>query len=472
MAEATDANTASDSIEKNVPPEHRGEAISDYGALRSQVDSALTESVGGRSISAEALNQVRANLERSGVLPTFLLDAQSREQLFVSYDKAGGRADGTLTEVELETAVNDINASPYVRLLAQSMLRKFSNMESGDGQAGISRYDLQIFDRRPLDNPGKVGAVLNSGPPDDPRVSDGVGNLPTAQQLTEHGIKAVRISLNQDNAPDANEDGKPDNIEKWKALLITYQEADINVTINFPPEFAPGFEESRGATDDPNYPYYYLLDHTGADKAQYDDWKSAYMRKLGEVAKELGPWIDNYEIGNEPDQLMSEANYSAMSPHEFGQLVNDAYDVVKRNDNSGENRVVIGGLSGGQYLQYLNYMKDSNGGQLKFDSLALHPYAGISDSDLRQLEDWITDGGLTPNNPDGKPRNILITETDTRTPADVSATARRFDSNTMIAGYYFFWNKTSDDKQPGIFDVDNQDTANEIRRLTGRPRRN
>lgn len=105
-------------------------------AVRTQISTALTTN---NVTSQSDFAAVSQQLEAKGVLPSILLDDKARGDLITKYGK-----DNALTKENLQAAVNNKDESPYNRLLAESLLRRFDLARQETGETGnrLTRDDL------------------------------------------------------------------------------------------------------------------------------------------------------------------------------------------------------------------------------------------------------------------------------------------------------------------------------------------
>lgn len=111
-------------------------------AVRTQISTALTTNNVSSQSDFAAVSQ---QLEAKGVLPAILLDDKTRGDLVAKYGK-----DNALTRENLQAAVNNNEESPYNRLVAESLLRRFDLARQETGETGnvLTRDDLAKWAQR------------------------------------------------------------------------------------------------------------------------------------------------------------------------------------------------------------------------------------------------------------------------------------------------------------------------------------
>lgn len=296
-------------------------------------------------------------------------------------------------------------------------------------------------DVQPLQNPGKIGVVLNAP----------VNELPRVEELTAQGVGRARITLSAaylQNDPAAQPGTPGSELNDAKAqelatLLGQYKNAGIEVTLNLPPELVNGKPEFERAGT-PTYQEGDLLIHQHGEvkgdsvsDAAWQPYQDAYVARTAELANRLGPYVDSWEVGNEPDALekvyihgklptregdpegtphpdqayVTDQNGQqqpvvgsfdpGLPPARYGQLLNAAYQAIKDNDNgardpndpekpdpNNKNTVITAGLVAGdaeesldgddRKISYLEQAWNATPGGLRFDALGVHPYTKTS----------------------------------------------------------------------------------------------
>jgi hypothetical protein len=251
------------------------------------------------------------------------------------------------------------------------------------------------------------------------------------------------------------------------------------------------------------------------NERQWEDYKQAHLQATEKLATKLGPYVDNWEISNEPDA--SEKRYrndegepqrtvldQDKKPHtvtgafdpgfpakRYGELLNEEYDVIKRADKN-TNRVLTAGMVAGDAgesikdppngtVSYLEKAWEANGRQLKFDGIAIHPYGKRDPDSFQHLADEYQALGRkiskTDENPDGTDFDLYVTEAsygpgDPKDPETrtnylkyMDDIAHATDDSSNVKRTYFFWAGTNDD-HPGVKSVDGAE--DKLKKLQGK----
>jgi hypothetical protein len=304
----------------------------------------------------------------------------------------------------------------------------------------------------PQVNPDKVGVVLNHQPQE----------LPSAATLQGAGVTGVRVTLSTDNFRPED----PENMGLWKERMQDWRDNGIHVTANLPAELVQGFprptwEPQPGREGGPVGP------QSQEWNAQFDAYKQGYLDRTAFVARELGQYVNAYEVWNEPDEPNNRDQYHPGIPAAtFGQVLKDSYEIIKASDQSGEATVMTGGLDSGN-TNYLREAADATGGQLYADGVGLHPYAKdptLTADDPNSLASIVNNYSQF-----GVP--IYITEASNpdrdQHARFVSDFARAADGMSTVARSYFFWSETYDG-HPGLMAPEGPTAAHgELARLLG-----
>lgn len=384
----------------------------------------------------------------------------------------------------------------------------------------------------PLENPGKIGVVLNA--PVDGVDDAGRPVLPTAEELSAQGVGRARLTLSaaylqSDPAAAGGQPGSeldPGKMQAWETRLREYKNAGIEVTLNLPPEVVHGLPEFKRDGPIRNEPH--LLKQSGAvqdvSDAEWAPYQEAYVQRTAELAQRLGPYVDTWEVGNEPDATEKviikgqvppgeEQHYvtdqdgvthevnggfdPGLAPQRYGQLLNAAYDAIKANDNgardpndpsqpdpNNRNVVVTAGLVAGDAgesldgddskLSYLEQAARATPDGLRFDAVGLHPYTRNTQD---QFNETVDQYAAMAEKVAGRPVPVYITESspgpgDAADPVyqqeyqqyvkDISTAT---DRNSNVAGTYYFWGGTFDD-HAGLTDM--PDAMSTLRQLLGK----
>jgi hypothetical protein len=409
--------------------------------------------------------------------------------------------------------------------------QQYDRVQSGEvAAADVVRSD----DQSPrLQNPGKIGVVLNA-PADGTDPKTGKPALPTAAELSQQGVGRARITVSAaylQNDPNAQpgqpgSEINPAKLQAWENQLRDYKNSGIEVTLNLPPELVnglPEFQRNGPIRDDGD-----MLKQTGEVQdipdSQWNTYQNAYVQRTGELAQRLGPYVDSWEAGNEPDAhekviikgkvpegerqayvtdqrgVRHEVNGSfdpGMPPRRYGQLLNAAYDTIKANDNgardpnnptqrdaNNKNTVITAGMVAGDAAaglygntgqSYLEKVAAATNEPLKFDGVAVHPYTRNTQEQfnetVQQYSDMLSEKLGRPDVP------VYITEAspgpgDANDPGYQRAhnqytqdISRATDTNNSVAGTYFFWGGSFDSHR-GLADM--PQSSRTLRQLLGK----
>ena len=359
------------------------------------------------------------------------------QQSWVNYGNHLLNQGSTRPEVEQTLTAMMMQSDEYQRRVASGAVPPSEAGPPPAGPVGGPGPVAPVQDRpyTPQINPDKVGVVLNHNPE----------NLPSAAILKEAGVTGVRVTLSASNFDPNN----PANAQLWQERMRDWHQNGIHVTANLPAELVHGFprpawqgqSEGRGGPVGPQ---------SAEWQAQFNNYKQGYLDRVGHVARELGQYVNAYEVWNEPDEPNNrDTYYPGLPAATFGQVLKDSYTAIKANDRSGEATVMTGGLDSGN-PNYLREAAAATGNRLYADGVGLHPYAKdptLPQSNPGSLAHIVNDYSRMFGLP------IYITEASSpdrsRHAQFVSDFARSADQMPAVARSYFFWSETYDG-HPGL----------------------